>query len=231
MARRRPRQRRRHPRRPKHKTKCGGSVGGGARFALLPRARAREGSRYYGQCPFALIVQRSNRFVPRDPSRRLFDRIAGVRRLVRVALVSRAAPRDKEIRNRRARVGGRARPSPPPWRLFDRGGSGDDPVARRRPRQRRRHPQRPKHKTKCGGSVGGGARFAYCLARARVKHTNMVKNALHGGCLIGVAAATTPWLGTIRGSGRRHPQRTKRNAAGQSAAALDSVPIASRARA
>src|SRR5271157_1249313 len=29
------------------------------------------------------------------------------------------------------------------------------------------------------------------------------------GCLIGVAAATTPWLGAARGSGRRHPQRPK----------------------
>jgi hypothetical protein len=38
--------------------------------------------------PFPLIGQRPNRFQPRHPSRRLFDRIAGVGRLVRVALVS-----------------------------------------------------------------------------------------------------------------------------------------------
>ena len=77
----------------------------------------------------------------------------------------------------------------------------------------------------------------------------------HGGCLIGVAAATTPWLGAARGSGRRQPQQpkhqtkfggsappaavvaanrssqnTKRNSAGQSAAARD-AHRASRARA
>ena len=117
-------------------------------------------------------------------------------------------------------------------RLFDRGGSGDDPVARRRPRQRSPPPAAAKTQNEIRRVSLRRRSIPSIASRARVKVTKITNNARFAlivqrphrfvprrggarpsappcGCLIGVAAAMTPWLGAARGSGRRHPQRPK----------------------